>query len=197
MREWTVPAKRVAGDRLTEGWAQLGEARWENARHSFEAALVDGETPGAFEGLSWTAWWLDDAQAVFRARERAYRLYKKGGDAASAARMATWLAADHLDFHRAGAVASGWLRRAHRLLHPLEAGPDHGWLAFHGATSPALPGTPTAREFATAAAELGRTFGVPDLEMLGLALQGAAPSPARRWRRGCAAWTKRPNRARG
>ena len=68
---------------------------------------------------------------MFAARERAYRLYRKSGDAASAARMATWLAADQLDFHGAWAVASGWLRRAHRLLDPLEPGPDHGWLAFH------------------------------------------------------------------
>ena len=37
--------------------------------------------------------------------------------------MATWLAVDQLDFHGAWAVASGWLRRAHRLLDPLEPGP--------------------------------------------------------------------------
>ena len=37
------------------------------------------ETPEAFEGLSWAAWWLDDAEAVFEAREHAYRLYKGAG----------------------------------------------------------------------------------------------------------------------
>ena len=31
------------------------------------------------EGLSWAAWWLDDAEAVFDARERAYRLYRDAG----------------------------------------------------------------------------------------------------------------------
>ena len=170
-----MPAKRVAGDRLTEGWAQLGEARWENARHSFEAALVDGETPGAFEGLSWAAWWLDDAETVFAARERAYRLYREQGDAADAARMATWLAADELDFRGGAAAASGWLQRAHRLLDPLEAGPDHGWLAFHeGYVSHRQGDTVRARELAAFAADLGRRFDVPDLEMLGLALEGAA-----------------------
>jgi ATP/maltotriose-dependent transcriptional regulator MalT len=175
-REWvTVPAKRVAGDRLTEGWAQLGEARWDDARHSFEAALADEETPGAHEGLSWAAWWLDDADTVFAARERAFRLYRDRGDAADAARMATWLAADELDFRGGAAAASGWLQRAHRLLDRLEAGPDHGWLAFHeGYVSHRQGDTARARELATFAADLGRRFAVPDLEMLGLALEGAA-----------------------
>ena len=137
--------------------------------------LAEDATPAAFEGLSWAAWWLDDAETVFSARERAYALYRKGGDAAAAARMATWLAADQLDFHGAAAVASGWLRRAHRLLEPLEPGPDHGWLAFHeGYIAHASGDTARARERAAFAAELGRRFAVADLEMLGLALEGAA-----------------------
>lgn len=168
-------SKPIAPDRLHAGWAELGEGRWDAARAGFEQALAANETPEALEGLSWAAWWLDDAEAVFRAREGAYRLYRKRGDAAAAARMATWLAADQLDFYGAWAVASGWLRRAHRLLDPLEPGPDHGWLAFHeGFVAHALGDTPRARELAGFAAELGRRFAVPDLEMLGLALDGAA-----------------------
>ena len=89
--------------------------------------------------------------------------------------MATWLAADELDFRGGAAAASGWLQRAHRLLDPLEAGPDHGWLAFHeGYVSHRQGDTVRARELATFAADLGRRFDVPDLEMLGLALEGAA-----------------------
>lgn len=156
------------------GWAHLANGQWVAARTSFERALVLGETPAALEGMSWAAWWLDDAQAVFEAREGAYRLYKRTGDAASAARMATWLAADQLDFHGAAAVASGWLQRAHRLLDPLETGPDHGWLAFHEGYIAHLSGdTATSRERAAVATEVGRGFGVADLEMLGLALEGA------------------------
>src|SRR3990170_5635665 len=144
------------------------------ARAIFEQVLESGESSEALEGLSWAAWWLDDAEAVFEARERAYRLYRKSGNAPSAARMATWLAADQLDFHGALAVASGWLRRAHRLLDPLEPGPDHGWLAFHeGYIAHTGGDTARARELASFAAELGRRFGVADLEMLGLALEGA------------------------
>lgn len=168
-------SKHVASDRLHAGWAELGEGQWAAARSVFEEALADEETPEACEGLSWAAWWLDDAEALFATRERAYRLYRRRGDAAGAARMATWVAADQLDFHGAAAVASGWLARAHRLLDPLEPGPEHGWLAFHdGYLAHAGGDTARARELAAAAVELGGRLGVADLEMLGLALEGAS-----------------------
>jgi LuxR family maltose regulon positive regulatory protein len=168
-------SNQTASGRLDAGWAELRNGRWEAARAFFEDAASGEEAPEAFEGLSWAAWWLDDAEAVFEARERAYRLYRKSGDTAGAARMATWLAADQLDFHGAAAVASGWLRRAHRLLDPLEPGPDHGWLAFHeGYVAHTRGDTAAARESAAIAAELGRRFGVADLGMLGLALEGAS-----------------------
>ena len=112
---------------------------------------------------------------VRRARARAYRLYRRRGESASAARMAIWLAADQLDFRGAVAVAGGWLRRAGRLLDPLEPGPEHGWLAFHEGYIAHLSGdTVKAGELGAQAVEAGRRFDVPDLEMLGLALQGTA-----------------------
>ena len=168
-------SRRVTPDPVQAGWEELREGRWGSARRLFEAALADGEAPEAFEGLSWAAWWLDDADIVFAAREQAYRLYKKRGDAGSAARMAVWLASDQLEFNGAWAVANGWLQRARRLLDPLEPGPDHGWLAFHeGYLAHAGGDTATARELGSFAADIGRRYGVDDLEMLGLALDGAA-----------------------
>jgi hypothetical protein len=50
------------------GWSELRAGRWEAARAAFGAA---GDTAEALEGLSWAAWWIDDAVAVFDARERA------------------------------------------------------------------------------------------------------------------------------
>jgi len=166
----------VVDDRLDgHGWAALAEGRWDDARRAFERALADEERPEALEGLSWAAWWLDDAPTVFDARLRAYALYRRRGDAAGAARMATWLASDELDFHGAWPVASGWLRRAHRLLDRLEPGPEHGWLSFHeGFLAHAEGKTIEACEAARVAADTGRRCGVPDLEMLGLALEGGA-----------------------
>jgi DNA-binding NarL/FixJ family response regulator len=159
-------------DPLAAGWEHLRQGRWDAARASFAAA---GERAEALEGLSWAAWWRDDAAAVFGARERAFALYSERGDRRGAARMATWLAADELDFHGAASVAAGWLARARRLLAGLEPGAEHGWLAFHEGYAARLGGDQAAaRERAVAAADAGRRCGVPDLEMLGLALEGAA-----------------------
>jgi DNA-binding NarL/FixJ family response regulator len=165
-----------------DGWALLRDARWEEARACFAAA---GRTPEAQEGLSWAAWWLDDAETVFAAREQAFRLFSERADAAGAARMATWLAVDELDFRGAAAAANGWLRRAHRLLDDLAPVPEHGWLAFQeGYLAHAAGDTEAAAALGVRTAELGRRFGVADLEMLGLALEGAVHVSRARVREG-------------
>ena len=165
----------TAAELVATGWSELGDGSWPAAREAFEGALAAEETPEGYEGLSWAVWWLDDAEQVFAARESAYRLYREAHDPTAAARMATWLAADQLDFHGATAVAAGWFGRAHRLLDSLEPGPDHGWLAFHEGYIALFEGdTEGATGRANFAADLGRQFGVSDLEMLGLALEGAA-----------------------
>jgi DNA-binding NarL/FixJ family response regulator len=88
--------------------------------------------------------------------------------------MASWLAADELDFHGAAAVANGWLARAHRLVDGLEPQAAHGWLAFFEGYVATMRGeAELAGELGARAAELGRQLEVPDLEMLGLALEGS------------------------
>jgi DNA-binding NarL/FixJ family response regulator len=157
------------------GWAELRASRWHAAREHFEQAVRDEETPSAWEGLSWAAWWLDDADAVFEARERAFRLYRDQSEPAAAARMAIWLACDELDFRGGVSAARGWLARGGRLLGPLEPVPEHGWLAFFEGYLAAAEGE-GGRVLALAAdaADIGARLGVPDLEMLGLALEGSA-----------------------
>jgi hypothetical protein len=144
------------------------------ARLWFEEALAGGETPEALEGLGWAGYFLDDDSLTFDARERAYRLYRERGDRGSAARVAAWLAADCLEFRGESAVANGWLQRAHALVDDLEPGPDHGWLAVHEALIIIDEDPPTAGTLAAQAVRLGRRFGVPELEMVGLGLEGRA-----------------------
>lgn len=159
---------------VTAGHAFLARAEWAAARASFTAALKAEESAEALEGLSWAAWWLDDADTVFDARERAHRLYRARSDDASAARMAIWLAADNVDFRGLTAVAGGWLRRARRLLTPLAVQAEHGWLAFHEGYLASVRGDmDVAMKCADAAADIGRRLADPDLEMLGLALAGS------------------------
>jgi LuxR family maltose regulon positive regulatory protein len=174
LRKLGTKSAQKSAARAAPGWTALAQGRWEAARAAFADALDHEESPESLEGLSWAAWWLDDANTVFDARERACRLYRKRGDAASAARMAIWLASDHLDFRAALAVANGWLQRARRLLQTVEPRPDHGWLAFHEGYIGSIQGDATrSLELARSASKLGRRFDAPDLEMLGLALEGA------------------------
>lgn len=163
-------------DLVKAGWAALGEGDWERARKCFEETLLAGESPEALEGLGWAGYFLIDESLTFDSRERAHRLYRKRGDDASAARVAAWLAADCLEFRGEPAVASGWLQRAHRLLDGLEPGPDQGWLTLYEAyiTLALHEDTATARRLAARAVEFGRQFGVPELEMVGLGIEGRA-----------------------
>ena len=161
---------------LETGWAALRGGEWEDARAAFEQSLAQGETPEALEGIGWVGHMLGDDRLTFDARERAYRLYVERGDKSSAARIAAYLAADHLMFRGEPAVANGWLQRAHSLIDDLEPCVDHGWLAIHeGHIAVSLEeDTAKARQLAARAVELGRMFGSPELEMLGLGLEGRA-----------------------
>ena len=161
---------------LDNGWAALRAGEWEKARAAFEGSLAEGETPEALEGMGWVGHMLNEDGLTFEARESAYRLYLERGDKSSAARIAAYLAADHLLFRGEPAVANGWLQRAHSLIDDLEPGVDHGWLAIHeGHIAVALEeDTGKARELAARAVELGRMFRAPELEMLGLGLEGRA-----------------------
>jgi LuxR family transcriptional regulator, maltose regulon positive regulatory protein len=167
-------AQRTSEELLAAGWDALRAGDWAAARSCFESALARDETPEACEGLGWAGYYLDDDALNFDARERAYRLFRRRGDDSSAARVAAWLAADCLEFRGEPSVANGWLQRAHGLLDAIEPNPDHGWLAVHEASMVLDEDPVGARRLAVQAADLGRRFGVPELEMLGLALEGRA-----------------------
>jgi DNA-binding NarL/FixJ family response regulator len=154
----------------------LRAADWAGARTLFLESLDREETPEALEGLGRACWWLDDAEGVADARERAYRRYHERGDARGAARVALDLAEDALVFRGEEAVFNGWTQRARRLLEDLEPCPEHALLAVRDAFfALVLAGdTAAARERAAAASELADRFGVLDLKMLALAIDGAS-----------------------
>ena len=162
--------------RLATGWAALRDGEWERARAAFAESLAEGETAEALEGMGWVGHMLNDDRLTFESREHAYRSYLERGDRSSAGRIAAYLAADHLLFRGEPAVASGWLQRAHSVIDDLEPGVDHGWLAIHeGHIAVSLEeDTAKARRLAARAVELGRLFRAPELEMLGLGLEGRA-----------------------
>ena len=64
------------------------------------------------------------------ARERAYRGYRRAADVFGAARMAMWLASDHLDFRGDDAVAAAWLQRARALLRDATPCAEQGYITL-------------------------------------------------------------------
>jgi DNA-binding NarL/FixJ family response regulator len=169
-----VPTATPARHHLDAGRAALGRGEWEQARAAFDAALAVDASGEAWEGRSWAAWWLDDVALCLEARERAYRIYRAGGDSRGAARLALWIGDDHLEFRGEAAVANGWFQRAERILEEIEPAPEHGWLAAFRAHL-ALGDDPVgAQRLGARARALGASLGVVDLEMFGLATEGLA-----------------------
>ena len=159
------------------GHAALARGDWEQARRAFEAALATEETGEALEGLGLAAWWLDLADVVFDARERAYRLYHERDDRAAAARMAVWLAWDTAAFRGEQAIATGWLQRARRLLEDQSRCGRTCLARAALAASSALLHDGSPEEAAVLAAEaisVGEAIGSSDYEMVGRALHGYA-----------------------
>lgn len=160
-------------DDVAAGRAALSVGDWIAAHARFSAALAASESPSAFEGLSWAAWWLDDGHACIAARTHAYHGYRDVGDERSAARMALWLGDDHVEFLGAHAVAHGWFARAARLLDALDPCPEHGWLAVFEAHDALGRGDlDDAWDRAQQARDLGGRLRELDLEMFAVATEG-------------------------
>lgn len=161
---------------LAAGEDALTRHAWDEARAAYEAALLEEESAEAFEGLSWAAWWRNDAETVFRTRETAFQAYRRTGREQDAARMAMWLAADYGDFRGELAVASGWRQRARRLLKQLPMCEEHGWsLLLEGDAALSFAGdTSEAKRCASEAVSVGRALKRPEFGILALALHGLA-----------------------
>jgi LuxR family maltose regulon positive regulatory protein len=164
------PSECPAGDEA------LARGAWAEARDAFEAALRIGEAPELLEGLGYAAWWLDLADLVFDARERAYRLYLASDNPQAAARIAVWLGWDYWAFRGENVVANGWLQRARRLLDGQPACSEGAWLEVReGSLCLLEDGDPErARALAAEGIRIARETGNIDLEMLGRAVQGLA-----------------------
>lgn len=172
----SVNIKQYFTNLLNSGRGALTRGAWEEARVIFEEALNQEETPEAWEGLGLAAWWLDNIEVTFNALECAYRLYREQDDRQGAARIATYLASDYSTLRSEPAVARGWLRRAYRLLEGLNRSPEYGWLILcEGEIALLLDNDiAKARELGAQAAGLGRSLGMADLEMVGIAMEGLA-----------------------
>ena len=139
-----------------------------------DADHAGGLAPEDLEVLAQSAWWVGQQDVARDAWERAYTLHAKAGDKLAAANAAAQLA-----FNLLGAglpsVLSGWVNRAERLLQGAPEQPVHGLLAVvRGMTAFTGGDLDIAAAAGRRALELGTTFGVPDLQAMGLHLEGRA-----------------------
>jgi ATP/maltotriose-dependent transcriptional regulator MalT len=161
---------------LAAAHAALARAAWAEARAHFEEALATGDVAEAWDGLSRAAWWLGDQEATLSAREHAYRAYRGAGDVCAAARMAMWLASDHLDFRGDDAVAAAWLRRGRALVVDRGPGVELGFIVVLEADIALLAaGDPAkAERLAKEALDMVRGFADVGVEVVALAVLGSA-----------------------
>ena len=166
---------RAYAEELEAGRKALADGRFPEARSHFESALALDETGEVTEALGEALWWLHDP-ATIDLRERAYRIYRRGSDKRSAARLATALSADYFEFRGETALAQGWMQRAHRLLEGEGECAELGWWHIWDGHATLMISNDADRaiERATAGAAIARRLGIVDMEMLGLSLEGLA-----------------------
>ncbi len=155
-------ARRALAER---GWAEalelLGEA---DAEGGLEAADL--------EAYGDAAWWMGQLGLAIELRERAFAAYTAAGDRRRAAGIALALANDY-SHRQQSSIATGWVKRAERLLADLPESVEHGLLQrpFLGAALGAGD-FDTALERAERILEIGARLRDPDLEALGLQDKG-------------------------
>jgi hypothetical protein len=139
-----------------------------------EADRAGDLSPNDLEVLAQAAWWVGQQDTASEAWERAYTLRARSGDKVAAASAAAQLA-----FNLLGAglpsVLNGWVHRAERLLQGASEQPVHGFIAIvRGMTAFTGGDLDTAAAAGRRVLDIGTTFGIPDLQAMGLHLEGRA-----------------------
>ncbi|HKA68669.1 MAG TPA: BTAD domain-containing putative transcriptional regulator [Actinomycetes bacterium] len=166
-------AATQAEEVLAAARAALRDFRWQRAFDLFCAVDRKGGLNGEdLDGLAEAAFWLGRPREVHAARQRAHTALLAEGQPRKAAMVAIVLSVNY-GARRRPSVAGGWLHRAQRLLADEPEGPEHGFLAWASAMAAIAAGDLAgALRAAQQAFDLGRRFGIPDLQALGLVHQG-------------------------
>ncbi len=153
--------------------AALRASDWAPA---FEAlSALDARQPlgaGDLEWLGEAAWWLCRTPECIAARERSVAAHVADGNPRQAALVALRLFYT-FSVRGEGAIATGWLRRATRLLEDQPEGASHGqlWLA-EARMARARGDSESELAYAQRAIELGERFADADLVALGQYIEG-------------------------
>jgi class 3 adenylate cyclase len=157
---------------LVQARTAAAQRRWQDALELFTAAEQEGLTPEDLDLLGDAAWWTGDMTAAIAAQERAYAGHIAADDPARAARTALQLATEY-NHRLEGAVASGWVSRAQRLLEGTPETYAHGILERARRNAALNRGDlEGALEHATHVFEIGTRLADRDLIGLGLEDRG-------------------------
>ena len=168
-----MPADRDALIGAADDALKAGD--WSTARTLYEAAVALEETPEALLGLGTALWWLQEADASLRCRERAYAAFRRRSDPFKAAIVALQLCPHYSGSLGNYAAARGWLGRAARLVEEFKLAQLDGWVLLGRAALATTNGDPpTGEVFAREALDFARRFPDPDLELCALSQLGGA-----------------------
>jgi DNA-binding SARP family transcriptional activator len=168
-----VPDERSVAVILDSARDAMRRCRWQEAFDLFSAADERGGLGGEdLDALAEAAFWLGRPHELHLARQRAHATLLAEGQPRRAA-MAAIVLSVNFGARRRFAVAGGWYQRAQRLLADQPEGPEHGFLAWAATMFALATGDHDgALQAARRAFDLGRRFGVADLQALGLVFQG-------------------------
>jgi DNA-binding NarL/FixJ family response regulator len=158
---------------LDEARAAFSRRDWVRACNCFSAVREQTSlSADDLFALGDSAWWLGILDTSRDAFEHAYGAYLGEGRPAQAA-MAALNIAYTLSLRGEGALASGWLSRAGRLLQEVPECAEHGYLLYIGFES-AFAGSDLNRALndATSVEDVGRRFRDPNLIALGVLGKG-------------------------
>jgi class 3 adenylate cyclase len=160
---------------LAKARAAVARSAWTEAYELLsELERTTGLAADDLAELARSCHWTGRMNECLDTYARAYALYLEDGKT----RRAAFVALELVRWHRhklAGPLATGWLRRAERLLDEDRDCAEFGYLQLRRAHDALHAGDlTTAAELSKQAQELGRLYGDRDLELLGLHDYGVA-----------------------
>jgi LuxR family maltose regulon positive regulatory protein len=157
------------------GRTALAEGRWPDAFNAIRAYAQGSFDLESLELLGVAAWYVDDAEAAFEAFDAAYRVAVESGDRFGQARAALWVVACRTTFKDQTNIATGWLRRVYDGLDRRVLSRELGWMRIREcemALQAPSAGIKKSYVSARKATEIGRRLDDPDLQVLGLSIEG-------------------------
>ena len=157
---------------LEQARAAAQRGAWHDAHQRFAGLDPSRLGPDDLEAMADAAWWTSRLDQAIAVRQRAYAGFAEAGENRKAAHAAWFLSFDYR-WKGDTSVASGWLKRAERLLVTEPECLEHGFLALtHAGAARDRGELDKAAALAEGALELGERARAGDLSALAMETLG-------------------------